>query len=442
MRPWSPAAALRGEAVALAPDSDFAPVISFIGGASLVLLGEASHGTEEFYASRAAITRRLIAEKGFNAVAIEGDWPDAYRVNRFVHGRLGHDAEAALAGFKRFPSWMWRNRTVREFAGWLRESNASRPAASRAGFYGLDLYSLRTSIEQVIAYLEHRDPAAARAARSCYACFDQFGPDTDAYALAFRTRADGDCQEAVARQLAALHEERSRLLARDGEAADEEFFHAEQNARLAVNAERYYRTMFEGRVSSWNLRDEHMAETLEGLLAHLRARGPEPKVVVWAHNSHLGDARATQMGEAGELNLGQLVRQKHAHAAKLIGFTTHHGTVMAASDWGGPARRKRVLPALKGSCEDLFHEVELARFFLPLDPGSVASRVLAERRLERAIGVIYRPETERQSHYFWATLPEQFDAVLHFDETKAVSPLESAQPAPDREPAETFPSGI
>jgi erythromycin esterase-like protein len=239
-----------------------------------------------------------------------------------------------------------------------------------------------------------------------------------------------------------LYSERTRLLAAaDDKTADDDFFHAEQNARLAVNAERYYRTMLQGRVSSWNLRDRHMDETLEAIVAHLKRHAESPRVVVWAHNSHLGDARATQMGEGGELNLGQLVREKHGAKARLIGLTTHHGTVMAASDWGGPARRKRVLPSIAGSCEDLFHQVELPRFFLPLEPGSVASRVLAEPRLERAIGVIYRPETERQSHYFHARVSAQFDALLHFDETQALRPIETVQPRLEPEPAETFPSG-
>lgn len=445
-RPANAAAVIRREAHPFATDDDYARIVSWVGDASVVLLGEATHGTADFYEARARITRLLIEKLGFSAVAIEGDWPDAYRVNRYVTsvGTPGAivDAADALSGFERFPTWMWRNRTVVEFISWLRARNATVEPARQAGFFGLDLYSLRSSMEAVIAYLEPRDPAAARAARKSYACFDQFGRDNAYHWASARSATDGLCEEAVTRELLALRERRAAFLRHDGPAASDEFFYAEQNARLALNAERYYRTMFTGRAASWNVRDEHMAETLEALLRHLHSRDQPPKVVVWAHNSHLGDARATEMGESGELNLGQLVRERHGSHARLVGFTTHHGSVVAAADWGEPAERKTVRAALPGSVEALFHETGLDRFFLPLRSGSAAHDVLSSRRLERAIGVVYRPDTERLSHYFQARLAEQFDAVIHVDETEALEPLERLQPPVEAEAPETFPSGV
>lgn len=438
------ASVIRNEAHPLSSADDYARIVSWVGNASLVLLGEASHGTEDFYDARARITRLLIENLGFSAVAIEGDWPDAYRVNKYVQsaGRSG-DATDALGGFERFPTWMWRNRTVVEFIAWLRARNAAVEPERRAGFYGIDLYSLRASMQAVIGYLETRDPEAARAARKSYACFDQFGRGEDTYSWASgRLGKEGPCEEAVTRELLALREHRAAFLRHDGAAASDEFFYAEQNARLARNAELYYRTMFGGRVASWNVRDEHMAETIEALLAHLSGRGQAPKIVVWAHNSHLGDARATEMGESGELNLGQLMRERHGAHARLVGLTTNHGTVIAASDWGEPAERKRVRPALAGSYEALFHETGLDRFFLPIKRGTPAFEALSKRRLERAIGVVYRPETERLSHYFHAHLVDQFDALLHFDESHALQPLERIQPAAEVEAPETFPSGV
>jgi erythromycin esterase-like protein len=438
------AASIRPAVVPLARFDDYACVLSFIGDSPLVLLGEATHGTHDFYVARAQLTRLLIEKRGFSAVAIEGDWPDAYRVNRYVQAHGGHDdPEQALSGFERFPTWMWRNTAVAEFVAWLRRFNARRLSPeSRVGFYGLDLYSLHASMREVVSYLDSRDPAAAKAARASYACFDQFGSDSDTYAWASARLEEGSCEEAVTKQLLAMRERRVELLRRDGIAADDEFFYAEQNARLARNAERYYRTMFRGRVSSWNVRDEHMAETLEQLLLHLRRRGQPARVVVWAHNSHLGDARATAMADDGELNLGQLTRERHGTEAKLIGFTTHSGTVIAASDWGEPAERKRVRPALPGSYEELFHRVELPRFFLPMPPSGAACEVLSPRRLERAIGVIYRPETERLSHYFSAEIAAQFDAVIHFDETHALQPLDEVQWPEHEEVPETYPTGV
>lgn len=435
---------VRAAACPLPAGKNYDRIVAWLGDASLVLLGEASHGTHDFYAARAALTRRLIEQRGFNAVAIEGDWPDAYQVNRYVQGGgQARDPGAVLAGFARFPTWMWRNTAVAEFVAWLHEHNTGQAAEEkRTGFYGLDLYSLHTSMRAVIDYLGARDPAAARAARANYACFDHFGGDTDSYAWAMARLGDESCEAAVTRQLMALREQRARLLLPDGPGAADEYFYAEQNAKLAQSAERYYRTMFGGRVASWNLRDEHMADTLDALRRHLAGRGQTPKIVVWAHNSHVGDARATEMGEGGELNLGQLARERYGDAVRLVGFTTYSGTVVAASDWGAPAETKQVRPALGGSHEELFHQTGVSRFFLPLTNDGAARDVMRERRLERAIGVIYRPETERLSHYFDTRLSDQFDAVVHFDETHAVEPLERETKWDEVEAPETFPSGV
>lgn len=424
----------------LGEDGDYDLLLEQVGEARLVLLGEASHGTHEFYRERAAITRRLIAEKGFTAVAVEADWPDAWRVNRFVRG-LGDDefASDALGGFRRFPTWMWRNTDVANFVDWLRDWNDGLAASlPRVGFYGLDLYSLHASMAAVLAYLARVDPAAAAQARERYACFDRYGDDAQRYGFLTGVRAAPDCEAAVVAQLLDLQRHRA---AQPGQGADEAFF-AEQNARLVRNAERYYRSMYLGSVSSWNLRDQHMMETLDALLAHQRGQGLAPKVVLWAHNSHLGDARATEMGSRrGELNIGQLVRERHGDAAFLVGFTTHDGSVTAAHDWDEPARRFTVRPSRPDSYEGLFHGLGLPGFYLGLR-AERAARLLATPRLERAIGVIYRPRAERSAHYFEATLPRQFDAVLHFDRTRAVEPLEREEHWERGEPPETWPSGM
>jgi erythromycin esterase-like protein len=426
---------------------DYDPLIDLVGDARLVLLGEASHGTHEFYRARAEITKRLIREKGFNAVAVEGDWPDAYRVNRYVRGYPGDGTAAeALGGFRRFPTWMWRNADVLDFVGWLREHNDGlRLPSSKAGFYGLDLYSLYGSIDSVIAYLEKVDPEAAGRARARYACLEEFGDDSQAYARATAFGAAEPCEDEVVAQLVELQRRAAELANRDGRIAEDEFFSAQQNARLAVNAEEYYRAMFRGRVSSWNLRDRHMAETLDHLIEFVSRTYSPARVVVWEHNSHLGDARATEMGEHGESNVGQLVRERHGREALLVGFSTYHGTVTAADDWDEPAQRMRVRPALEGSYEALFHDAGVDCFILPLRQGD-ADLALREElrrpRLERAIGVVYRPRTERVSHYFHARLPDQFDAVLHFDETRAVEPLERRAGWEQGDAPETYPTAL
>jgi len=426
--------------------TDYDPLMKLIGDARFVLLGEATHGTHEFYWARAEITKRLITEKGFVAVAVEADWPDAYRVNRYVRGRSGDPtARDALAGFKRFPIWMWRNTDVLDFIEWLRARNTSLPPdARKTGFYGLDLYSLHASIEAVVSYLEKVDPEAAKRARYRYSCFEHFGEDTQAYGYAAGFNLSKSCEDEVVAQLIELQQHTADYAKRDGRVAEDEFFHAEQNARLAKDAEEYYRTMFSGRVSSWNLRDRHMAETLEALVAHLEREGGGTKVVVWAHNSHVGDARATSMGSQGELNIGQLVRERHGREAVLVGFSTYTGTVTAASDWGAPLERKRVRPALQDSYEALFHQAGLSNFLLPSHNDSKAANALHGPRLERAIGVIYLPKSERISHYFQARLPEQFDAVLHFDETLAIEPLDRTTQweVGETEIPETYPSAL
>src|SRR5688572_6731673 len=425
-------------------EDDYDPLVTLVGDASLVLIGEASHGTHEFYRERAQITKRLIKEKGFTAVAVEADWPDAYRINRYVRGTSSDaDAVEALSGFKRFPSWMWRNADVLDFVGWLRTYNEDLPAsATKVGFYGLDLYSLHTSIEAVLDYLDRIDPEAAHRARARYACFDHFGKDEQAYGYATGLGISESCEDEVVGQLLEIYQNSAEYAWRDGRFAPDEHFYATQNARLVMNAERYYRSMFRGRVPSWNLRDAHMVETLESLHAFLHTQNSHSKVVVWEHNSHLGDARATRMGQEGEWNVGQLVRERHQDDAKLIGFTTYQGTVTAASNWDAAAERKRVLPALEGSYEALFHDTNIPRFMLTFGETDHVTAALHEPLLERAIGVIYRPETERASHYFQAHLSAQFDAVLHFDETRAVEPLERTSEWEAGEVPETFPTGI
>jgi len=423
---------------------DYDALLDAIGDARLVLLGEATHGTHEFYRERAAITKRLIMEKGFAAVAVEADWPDAYRVNRYVRSAsMDQEGVEALADFRRFPTWMWRNAEVLDFIGWLRAYNDAKPQDARAGFYGLDLYSLHASMQAVLTYLEKVDPEAARRARSRYGCFDRFGEELQDYAYAAGFGLAASCEHAVVTQLVDLQRARAAYASRDGRVAPDDFFYAEQNARLVKDAEEYYRTMFKGRVESWNLRDRHMTDTLRALIEFLNRTQPHPRLVVWAHNSHLGDARATEMGEQGELNVGQLVREQYGAAAVLVGFTTYTGTVTAASDWDTPERRRHVRPALAGSYERLFHDTGIPRFMVALRSDPEVASALAGPHLERAIGVIYVPETERRSHYFHARLPEQFDFVVHIDQTRAVEPLE--RPAAwetEEELAETFPSGL
>ena len=422
---------------------DYDALVDLVGTRRFVLIGEASHGTHEFYRERARITRRLIDECGFTAVAVEADWPDAYRVNRYVMGLSDDpDAGTALSDFRRFPAWMWRNRDVLHFVEWLRARNdAHAHPATKARFYGLDLYSLRASIEAVIGYLDRVDPAEARRARDRYGCFDHVGSEGQAYGYALAYEAAIPCENEVVAQLVELRRRSEMYLRRDGWVAEDELFFAEQNARVVRDAEEYYQQMYRAEVSSWNLRDRHMAGTLDALVEHLDHRLGRTKVVVWEHNSHVGDARATAMGARGELNVGQLARQRYGDECLLIGLTTYDGRVTAASDWGDPPERKHVRPALSGSYEGLLHEVATPRFWFPTADPEVRDSLHAPR-LERAIGVIYRPETERRSHYFEARIGDQFDAVIHLDRTRALEPLERTALWDKGEPPETFPTGV
>jgi erythromycin esterase-like protein len=341
---------------------------------------------------------------------------------------------------------MWRNAEVVDFIGWLRAYNDTQPEERRAGFYGLDLYSLRASMEAVLRYLDKVDPEGARRARQRYGCFDRFGEEMQDYGYAAGYGLEPSCERQVLAQLLDLHHQRAEYASRDGRVAADEYFFAEQNARLVRNAEEYYRTMFQGRADSWNLRDRHMTDTLEALLRFLdRTIGAAARVVVWAHNSHLGDARATEMTRRGELNVGQLARERIGHTstgAVNVGFTTYAGTVTAATEWDGPAERKQVRPALEGSYEKLFHDAGVPRVLLPIGSEPDLASLLRTPRLERAIGVLYLPQSERASHYFHAVLSEQFDFVLHVDQTRAVEPLERTTFWETGEAAETYPSGL
>lgn len=412
--------------------ADLGSLMAHIGDARVVLIGEATHGTSEFYRMRARITRELIEHHGFNMVTIEGDWPDAAQIHRWARGVSPNGDRPP---FTRFPTWMWRNRETAEFLAWLREWNESRAAEDRAGFHGLDLYSLHTSIDAVLSYLDEVDPDAARVARERYGCLTPWQRDPATYGRAVVAGRYRLCEDEVVAMLMDLLDRRLDYAAADGE----RYLDAVQNARLVADAERYYRVMYRGGHDSWNLRDRHMFETLRLLLAW---HGDRSRAVVWAHNSHVGDAEATEMGREGQETIGGLCREWLAERAFLVGFGTDHGTVAAASDWGGPMEIKSLRPARSGSYEAICHEAEVPGFILQLrDP--VRDEVwgeLDEPRLERAVGVIYRPETELQSHYFQASLPRQFDTYIWFDETRAVAASQGVPVAPGV--PDTYPFGV
>jgi erythromycin esterase-like protein len=422
--------------------TDFDAVLDRVGNRRFVLLGEATHGTHEFYRVRAELTKRLIRERGFHAVAIEGDWPDALRVHRYVEGASPDpDAAAALSGFERFPAWMWRNADVLDFVGWLREHNDA--SERKVGFYGVDLYSLYTSIAAIIDALERLDHDAAERARDRFACFDHQGAgDVERYGYGTSLGLRPSCERAVLDQLLDLRSSSAEWIRYEGGVLEDEVFVIEQNANVVKNAERYYRTMFSGRTSTWNLRDRHMVDMLEAITTYLDRTVGRSKIVVWEHNSHLGDARATEMGAHGEWNVGQLIRERYGDEAALIGFTTYEGSVTAASGWDGPPERKAVRPALKGSWEDVFHRTGIPKFVLPLPNADERDPNVWAQRLERAIGVVYMPRTERMSHYFYADLPGQFDVVIHFDHTRAVEPLDRSSLWVGGEPPETYPFAV
>ncbi|HEY0113993.1 MAG TPA: protein-L-isoaspartate(D-aspartate) O-methyltransferase [Allosphingosinicella sp.] len=414
-------------------DPAFGALFDRFADARVVLLGEASHGTSEFYAARAAITRRLIERHGFNIVAVEADWPDAASVDRYVRHRPKREGEEVA--FERFPTWMWRNTDVDAFIRWMRRHNEGRAHEEMAGFYGLDLYNLSGSIRAVIDFLDEADPEAARAARERYGCLQPWSRDPAAYGRMAITEGYGRCEVGVVQMLRELMARRMDCLSPECD----EWLDAAANARLIANAERYYRVMYYGSAESWNLRDTHMFETLCQLL---EAKGPSSKAVVWAHNSHIGNAAHTEMGQVREeLNIGQLVKEKFGHDARLIGFGTHSGTVAASTDWDEPMEVKTVRPSLPDSYERMCHDSGVPRFLLDLREGvkNEAIEPLLEPRLERFIGVIYRPETERWSHYAQAVLPNQFDAWAWFDETQAVTPLPGPELPGDEE---TYPFGL
>lgn len=446
------------------PGGGVGAALDAIGERRVVLLGEATHGTAEFYRIRGEITRRLIEERGFAAVALEADFPDAARAGRYAKGEGSDpDANAALLSFDRFPLWMWRNRAFAETLEALRAVNAPRRPRERAGVFGLDLYSLHRSADAVIEYLDRTDPAAAARARARYACLD-VGPrphdDGQAYGHAASLGARPACDDEVLRQLLDLRERAAERVRRDGLGAEDEAFLAERNAEVVRGAEAYYRAMFNehrGGESTWNLRDRHMSETLAAIERHLAATGRPRKIVVWAHNSHIGDARATSMGWGGELNLGQLTRERLGGECFLLGFTTHTGTVTCGRDWGDDPLLDRVRPSRPDSVEHLFHlaagEGSPARGGLDGPPGAAgsflldlrrpeAAEALAEPRLQRMIGVVYRPETERLSHYAECDVARQFDAVIHVDRTHAVEPLDPVASWNSDLVAETYPSGL
>jgi erythromycin esterase-like protein len=417
------------------PDAEsFGAMFDRFGDARVVLLGEASHGTSEFYRARAAISKRLVEHHGFNIVAVEADWPDAATIDRYVRHREKREGEDKA--FDRFPTWMWRNAEVDAFVGWLRRYNGARPYEQMAGFYGLDLYNLNASMRAVIDFLEKEDPEAAKIARRRYACLEPWADHPAAYGRMAIFEGYARCEVGVVEMMRDMMKRNFDCLS----AECDEWLDAAANARLVKNAEAYYRVMYEGAAESWNLRDTHMFETLNQLLD---AKGPRSKAIVWAHNSHIGNAAHTDMGQRrGELNIGQLCKDRFDAKARLIGFGTHTGTVAAADDWDEPMRLKRVRPSLEGSYELMSHEAGLPRFLLDLRPEEVGrelNHALMEPRLERFIGVIYRPETERWSHYSECVLPRQFDAWVWFDETTAVTPLPGEQrPGED----ETYPFGL
>jgi erythromycin esterase-like protein len=419
-------------------DRTFSEFFDRFGDARVVLLGEASHGTSEFYRARAAISRRLIERHGFTIVAAEADWPDAATVDRYVRHRPWREGE--LRAFERFPTWMWRNREFDAFVRWMRQHNEQRPYERMCGFYGLDLYNLSASMRAVIDFLEEKDPELARLAHRRYGCLDPWAENPALYGRNALIEGYARCEVGVVQMLKDLLQKQIDCFAEECD----EWLDAAANARLVKDAEAYYRVMYHGSAESWNLRDSHMFDTLNMILD---AKGSGSKAIVWAHNSHIGNAKFTDMGmRRDELNIGQLAKDRFGHDARLIGFGTHSGTVAAADDWDEPMKIKKVQPSLPESYERICHESEVPKFLLDLREGKRDERLageLMEPRLERFIGVIYRPETERWSHYSQAILPKQFDGYVWFDESEAVSPL-PAELRPGEAPSveETYPFGL
>lgn len=418
----------------LRDDGDLDPLLERIGDARVVLLGEASHGTHEYYTWRDRITRRLITEKGFDFIAVEGDWPDCYLVNRWVKGvDGGGSARDMLHAFERWPTWMWANHEVAELAEWLREHNRSAPEDKQAGFYGLDVYSLWDSMDVVTRYLENVDPEAARRARGAYGCFDPYEEDVQDYAMATML-VPTSCEQEVVRILSDLRSKGPDYRVEGREA----YFNAEQNALVARNAERYYRAMIRGGAQSWNVRDTHMIETLERLLNH---HGPKAKAIVWEHNTHVGDARATDMARVGMVNVGSLARERWGGDVVIAGFSSHCGGVIAGSEWGAPMQRMRVPEAREGSWEHIFHEAGAHDRLVMMDQIDEVPAA-HDARGHRAIGVVYHPDRESRGNYVPSVLPFRYDAMLYIDHSHALRPLRMEPRLDEHEPPETFPSGM
>jgi erythromycin esterase len=415
-----------------APDLD--PLMDAIGDSRYVLLGEASHGTSEFYTWRTEISRRLIVEKGFSFIGVEGDWPDCYTVNRYVKGHGSRSAESVLHAFMRWPTWMWANREVAALAEWMREHNSNLPAESQAGFFGLDVYSLWESMHMVIEYLQKMDPELARNARHAYSCFEPYEEDAQEYARATAI-VPTSCEDEAVGILRSLRSRASEF--RDD--GPDAYFNAEQNAFVAKNAELYYRMMVRGGPGSWNVRDHHMVDTLNRLMSH---HGPRAKAIVWEHNTHVGDARFTDMARSGMVNVGQLVRQEHgSDGVVLVGFGTHRGTVVAGSEWGARMQRMAVPEAKEGSYEHAMKAsgIEDSLFIFPRGDAE-ETRHFREQRGHRAIGVVYDPRTEHWGNYVPTVLPGRYDAFIYIEKTKAVEALHMPVLV-DGEVPETFPSG-
>lgn len=418
----------------LRDEADLDPLMERIGDARVVLLGEASHGTHEYYTWRDRISRRLIQEKGFHFIAVEGDWPDCYLVNRWIKGADGDgSARGMLHGFERWPTWMWANEEVARLAEWLREHNRSLSSDdAKVGFYGLDVYSLWDSMDVVTRYLEKVDPQAAARARGAYGCFDPYEEDVQDYAMA-TALVPTTCEDEVVRILSDLRAKGPDY----AEEGREAYFNAEQNALVARNAERYYRAMIRGGAQSWNVRDTHMIETLERLLQH---HGPDSKAIVWEHNTHVGDARATDMARAGMVNVGSLARERWGGDVVIAGFSSHRGSVIAGSEWGAPMQRMPVPEAREGSWEHVFHEAGAHDKLVMMEDLDEVEAAEASRG-HRAIGVVYHPEREAYGNYVPSVLPFRYDAMLYIDHSHALHPLKMTGKM-EHDPPETYPSGM
>ncbi len=439
VRPESAGKPLLGEIANIALPLDgpahIDPLIEMIGDARFVLLGEATHGTSEFYTWRTEITRRLVTEKRFSFIAVEGDWPDCYRVNRYVKDGEGESAEEVLHAFSRWPTWMWANREVAQLVRWLKAHNARALDERKVGFYGLDVYSLWESMDAVIEYLERVDPAAVTGARQAYSCFEPYNEDAQEYARA-SALVPTSCQAEAVAALVALRSRAGEY--REKAPGSDDYFDAEQNALIAKNAELHYRTMIRGGPTSWNVRDHHMADTLDRLMAH---HGPQAKAIVWEHNTHIGDARFTDMARAGMVNVGQLVRQKHEkEGVVLVGFGTHKGNVIAGREWGAPMERMPVPEARAGSYEAAMHEALGQNGLFLFQEQEESTLAMREPRGHRAIGVVYDPRTESWGNYVPTILPQRYDAFLFVDDSRALDPLHMAAKI-DGEVPETFPTG-